>query len=95
MKKTKKYLLVILLMSLTMGIINGNRIKKDEDPVLTLKFYNNDYTTHVGLLYYFKSDSNDSPTIPFGYNNNIKVGIWFLPGIDFANKTTIPNNMKK
>ena len=95
MKKIRKYLLVIVLISLSLGILNGIQIKKGGNPALTLKFYNNEYTTHVGFLYYFKSDSNDYPAIEFGYNHNIKVGIWFLPGIDFANKTTITNNMKK
>ena len=87
MKKTKKYLLVIVLMSLAMGILNGYRIKKGENPVLTMKFSNNDYVTHVGLLYYYKSDTNDYPAKRFGTNNNIKVGIWFFPGVNFANKT--------
>lgn len=82
-------------MALSMVILNGIRIKKGKNPVLTLKLYNNDYTTHVGLLYYFKSDTNDFPAKEFGFNNNIKLGIWFLPSVDFANKITITNNIKK
>lgn len=95
MKKAKKLIFVTVLLSLSMMILNSIRIKKGENPIMTIKLYNNDYTTHIGLLYYFKSDTNDYPAIEFGYNNNIKVGIWFLPGIDFANKITITNNIKK
>lgn len=87
MKKVKKSILVTVLLSLSMVILNSIRIKKGENPILTIKLYNNDYTTHIGLLYYFKSDTNDYPAIEFGYNRNIKLGIWFLPGLDFPTKT--------
>lgn len=95
MKKAKIVLSVIILLAISTGVFNGFLIKKRENPVLTIKFYNNDYVTHVGLLYYLKSDTNDYPDIKFGNNNNIEVGIWFLPSIDFANKTILTNNLKQ
>lgn len=83
------------MLAISTGVLNGFLIKKKENPVLTIKSYNNDYVTHLGLLYYFKSDTNDYPAIKFGNSNNIEVRIWFLPSIDFANKTIVANNLNQ
>lgn len=85
MKKFKKIVFVIVLISFGLGIYDGYLIKKGGDPRFTLMLHNNDHVTHVGALYYYQSDTGDSPFYPFGSNYNIKVGLWFLPGIKFAN----------
>lgn len=77
----KWVLVLIILFSVASSAVDYSRIKNNKDPNLAIKYYTNDTVYYIGLLYYYSGNIMDSPTRPLFHSTDIKIGVWFLPGL--------------
>ena len=79
----KWVLVLIILFSVASSAVDYSRIKNNKDLNLAIKYYTNDTVYYIGLLYYYSGNIMDSPTRPLFHSTDIKIGVWFLPGLSF------------
>ena len=77
----KWVLVLIILFFFSSSAVDYSRIKNNKDPNLAIKYYTNDTVYYIGLLYYYSGNIMDSPTRPLFHSTDIKIGVWFLPGL--------------
>lgn len=71
---------ILLVFSITSGLIDLNRVKNGQEPCFTYKSWDNEYMYFTGLFYYFSGEIHITPTQPLSHSFDIKGGVWFFPG---------------
>lgn len=81
----KKKLLIIACILISISILSAafdfSRVHGGQEPVFVWARYNGASKEYLGLFYYFSEEVSISPTQPLSHSASVKMGIWFIPGI--------------